>query len=137
MQEHKEELVEIKADLLKFCPYMFVFEFNNTEFAFEYILNSHAFCRYLYNDSVEKWSTGNTVLVNSQDYERAVMAKIKEMIDFGRDTISSAKVVKVNGSVHIEFVPSHAFKLVILPINADPRPWEESYTIEIGEKYDE
>jgi len=115
--------VEIRAELLKWCPYGFEFTFNGAGFILRAVLLNRVTCKYADSDLSEMWSTGNTVTVNAQDYEKAVIERIKEMLP---KHLMLKHITKRYGSALV-FYGDDKFIHVL----ADPRPWEDEYTIEI------
>lgn len=131
-EERVSKLVQIEAKDLKWCPYGFEFvdpdgevrKLRNVHLA--HIMNIHTAI------SIEEYSYNRLckVQVNPEEYEKAVIERIKEMVDG-----NIWHIEKKYGAISIKY----GHKNEVLECNrdtfvkADPRPWEEEYTIEIGE----
>lgn len=110
-------LVEIEARHLKWCPYGFRFYTINGDFT-KY---GHFSGNMIYTYGNWWFDSEQTVLVNPEEYTKAVVETIKDMmphiyrIEKKSDFILA---LEHNAIGHIR-------------INADPQPWLEEYTLEV------
>ncbi len=128
------EMITIKSELLKWMPC----EVINVRYAKKFTIQpenpfvfSHV--RQTTGDIVlTSYFTGNfsikphqEVQVNAKDYESACIERIKEMFD---DCVCS--VVKRSGQAYVN-TDDYDSNTLHIPINCDPRPHEDNYTIEV------
>ena len=115
------ELITIKAEQLKWCPYGFEFldGFHSAERVLSHLENGYVITYD--NCSIN----ASEVQVNAKDYEEAVVARIKEMLDGVVERIHKGewgiRCDVRNGNNGIFYTP----------IACDPRPSIEKYEIEI------
>jgi len=134
--------VEIKAELLKWCPYRFEFELINSlgiKYAFVGVDGDWIQMLDVYSAEYDfQTLLEEKVLVNAKDYEKAVIERIKEMIPDATMIIKRREGVFAmtrhyipEGNSNGEFVVSTGRQYI--DISCDPQPWEDRYNIEIGE----
>jgi len=130
MLEISQNLVEIKAEQLKWCRYGFEF----------YVLDAgemlHDVLHYIHHkfgacsDNCDDYNTEYSVYVDPRSYEKAVIDWIKEMF---------SRPEKIRKDMYQNIWVQEGFKKYGHPENsensvlADPRPWESEYTINLNE----
>ncbi len=118
------EMITIKAELLKWCPWGFSF------IQIEYKAEREFQCMsadgdYAYDLNSRLYDLCEEVQVNAKAYETACIERIKEMFD---DCVCS--VVKRSGQAYVN-TDDYDSNTLHIPINCDPRPHEDNYTIEV------
>ncbi len=124
------ELVEIKAEDLRWCHEYFSFRCEDVSFFLDGYDKDQKLAYADHGNSV--FEDGLVVEVNPLEYEKAVIERIKEMIHLAL-TMYKHIIKKELGHVYIEYLAYGGTWKVLTPIFADPRPWQEEYTIEIKE----
>jgi hypothetical protein len=138
------KLITIPAEGLKWCPVGFSFyreEHPNTEFAMKQVSYGQVFAD-CWPDYLGSMSSDVGVQVNAKDYERVCIERIKEM--FEKKHVRIIKITKHGGLIHchmqiLPVVIEDKGKQKItepmdlyFPINCDPRPNIDEYTIEVN-----
>ncbi|MCP5006673.1 MAG: hypothetical protein GY941_22430 [Planctomycetes bacterium] len=120
-------LVTIPAEALRWCPIGFEIFLDGTRYLYERRLERKDGVHVCWcsNADYAGFYALDTVQVDSAKYEAAVVAVIREMMPL-------SKIVRKSSAAH------HLCRLAvvdkvggIVSISADPRPWEDEYTIKI------
>ncbi len=127
LTNYDELLVTIPAEALRWCPVGFVVCRDNVRYLYERrVERKDGVCVYfLWNTNFAGPHAFDTVQVAPAKYEAAVVAAICSLVDY---VVEIRKTAIPAGSVVSVIIDGYD---TVVPISADPRPWEDEYTIKI------
>lgn len=120
------ELVEIKAEALKWCPYGFAYKKGYNSFTYQGCGNTQTFANG-WPDYECTLSFDDLIMVNPEDYTKAAVESLHEVFCF-------KKVIKtIDGTVSVLVEDCISGSDIWVSINADIMPWKDSYkyTLEV------
>jgi len=127
--EENVNVITIKAELLKWTRFRFLFKSEDQGFYYDFYDET---CEIVFADNRESCFSSNVeVIVNAKDYEKAVINTISNML-----TLPVKKIVKS----FVDDEPENTFSYITvydedgwdIQIDADPRPHEKEYVIEVA-----
>ena len=128
-------LATMPAESLRWCPVGFVFTARvmgvpiPVDLKLQGVIGEEVRAWDSINgESIEPLSVRETVYLDSASYEAAVVAAIREMLPECTTICKTKWEMTALMSMNTGYFPAW------IPISADPRPWENEYTIDLEEK---
>lgn len=123
------ELVTVKAEALKWCPFGFGFThpWNYRKYRLHEVREDKSlFCRSIETEVLRF----EEVQVDPREYEKAVIDNIEEMLDHKILRISKKTLpFDKSPTIWVTYRVKKTMASCNVDVKADPRPWEDEYLI--------